>query len=85
SFKASFQRMAVVLVPKVLASRGLADRFHDHVVEKTIDDWRYWVFTNIMGHFVHSFDREVDASSISTLKESNAPGFQKMSLHQLRK
>jgi hypothetical protein len=23
------------------------------------EDWRYWVFTSIMGHFVHSFAQEV--------------------------
>ena len=26
---------------------------------RTQEDWRYWVFTSIMGHFVHSFAQEV--------------------------
>ncbi|XP_040569196.1 uncharacterized protein [Lepeophtheirus salmonis] len=85
-FQSELPDNGVVLVPKVLASRSLADRFHDHVVEKTIEDWRYWVFTNIMGHFVHSFDREVDASSIDILRKKSSMWISKnMSLHQLRK
>ena len=26
---------------------------------RTQEDWRYWVFTSIMGHFVHTFAQQV--------------------------
>ena len=66
--------------------KKLCDLYHDHVVEKTKIDWRYWVFVSIMGHFVHPFDKHVASSGFEEL-ESTSMTFlgEHMSLQQLRK
>lgn len=69
-----------------VASRSLPELFRDHVVERTHDDWRYWVFTSIMGHFVHSFGQEVAATSMQDLETTSIEWITNaMSLQQLRK
>ena len=73
-------------MPKVLSPPKLADRFHDHVVARVKEDWRYWVFVHIMGHFVHSFDDKVVAHNAEAL-ETTAMEYVKSTctLGQLRK
>lgn len=85
-FQNKLPENGAALLPKVMISRNLADRFHDHVVNRTLDDWRYWVFTNIMGHFVHSFDQEVSSTSHEELTDTGLNWIgNNMSLQQLRK
>ena len=69
--------------------KTLQEMFHGHVVAKVREEeiWRYWVFTSIMGHFVHSFNTEVDTSGNLDDLQSTAMEWIKnrMSLQQLRK
>ena len=69
--------------------KTLQEMFHGHVVAKVREEeiWRYWVFTSIMGHFVHSFNTEIDASGNLDDLQSTAMEWIKnrMSLQQLRK
>ena len=68
------------------AKCNLPDQFADHVVERTHQNWKYWVFTNIMGHFVHSFAQEVSATSLNDLQTTSLEWVtNSMSLQQLRK
>ena len=70
----------------VAVKRSLPDQFADHVVDKTQKDWKYWVFTSIMGHFVHSFAQEVSADSPDDLETTSLEWItNSMSLQQLRK
>ena len=66
--------------------KSLPEMFHDHVVQKTNEDWRYWVFTSVMGHFIHSFKQEVSAGNYDDLRDSALDWVTfSMSLQQLRK
>ena len=69
--------------------KTLQEMFHGHVVSKVRDEeiWRYWVFTSIMGHFVHSFNADVDASGNMDDLQNTAREWikERMSLQQLRK
>ena len=49
-------------------------------------DFRYWVFTAIMGHFVHSFSQQVSAGNFENLEASAKEwvGYN-LTLHNLRK
>ena len=49
-------------------------------------DYRYWVFTAIMGHFVHSFSQQVSAGNFENLEASAKEwvGYN-LTLHNLRK
>merc|ERR1712183_1087967 len=40
-------------IHRILSRRGksIPDMFADHVRQRTQSDWRYWVYTSIMGHF----------------------------------
>lgn len=50
------------------------------------DDWRFWVFVHIMGHFVHSFDQVVTASDYSDLETTSLEWItNNLSLKALRK
>ena len=70
----------------VAVKRSLPDQFADHVVERTHQNWKYWVFTSIMGHFVHSFAQEVSAASQHDLQTTSLEWItNSMSLQQLRK
>jgi len=70
----------------VAVKRSLPDQFADHVVDKTQKDWKYWVFTSIMGHFVHSFEQEVSAQTAEHLETTSLEWItNSMSLQQLRK
>lgn len=70
----------------ISAKRNLPDQFADHVVERTQQNWKYWVFTSIMGHFVHSFAQEVSADSLNDLQTTSLEWVtDAMSLQQLRK
>ena len=70
----------------VAVKRSLPDQFADHVVERTNQNWKYWVFTSIMGHFVHSFAQEVSAASQHDLQTTSLEWItNSMSLQQLRK
>ena len=74
------------LLPKAMTTKTLADMFHDHVIASTHDNWRYWVFVSIMGHFVHSFDQQVSASTFEELQTTSLEYIgNNMSLQQLRK
>ena len=74
------------LLPKAMTTKTLADMFHDHVIAQTHDNWRYWVFVSIMGHFVHSFDQQVSASTFEELQTTSLEYIgNNMSLQQLRK
>ncbi len=74
------------LLPKVMTMRPLADLFHDHVVRRTKDNWRYWVFVNIMGHFVHSFDQQVVATAFDDLQTTSLEYIgNNLTLQQIRK
>ena len=69
-----------------MTMRPLADLFHDHVVRRTKDNWRYWVFVNIMGHFVHSFDQQVVATAFDDLQTTSLEYIgNNLTLQQLRK
>ena len=69
--------------------KTLQEMFHGHVVSKVRDEeiWRYWVFTSIMGHFVHSFNSEVDSNGNMDDLQNTATEWikERMSLQQLRK
>ena len=69
--------------------KTMQEMFHGHVVAKVRDEeiWRYWVFTSIMGHFVHSFNQEVDSTGNLDELQTTAMEWIKnrMSLQQLRK
>ena len=70
----------------IMPKKSLQDQFADHVVEKTHENWKYWVFTSIMGHFVHSFAQEVSATSHHDLQTTSLEWItNSMSLQQLRK
>lgn len=70
----------------VAIKRSLPDQFADHVFDKTQKDWKYWVFTSIMGHFVHSFEQEVSAQTSEDLQNTSLEWItNSMSLQQLRK
>jgi len=70
----------------VAVKRSLPEQFSDHVVEKTHANWKYWVFTSIMGHFVHSFNQEVSSASQHDLQTTSLEWItNSMSLQQLRK
>merc|ERR1711936_1068629 len=55
-------------IHRIVSTRGksIPDMFADHVRQRTQIDWRYWVYTSIMGHFVHTFAQEV--SNISPVE-----------------
>jgi len=75
-------------IHKIVSTRGksIPDMYADHVRSRTQDDWRYWVFTSIMGHFVHSFAQEVSNISTREMERTATDWLQeKMSLTQLRK
>jgi len=75
-------------IHRIISARGksIPDMFADHVRQRTQDDWRYWVFTSIMGHFVHSFAQEVSNISKKEMEKSANDWIQeRMSLQQLRK
>ena len=82
---------APLLDPKQMAIRrkSMQEMFYDHVVTKVRDNkiWQYWVFTSIVGHFVHSFSQEVDSSgNLDDLQSSTMEWLtNRMSLQQLRK
>jgi len=70
----------------ISAKRNIPDQFADHVVDQTHQNWKYWVFTSIMGHFVHSFAEEVSATSLNDLQTTSLEWVTNaMSLQQLRK
>ena len=70
----------------VAVKRSLPDQFADHVVERTHQNWKYWVFTSIMGHFVHSFAQEVSNASQHDFETTSIEWItNSMSLQQLRK
>jgi len=76
-----------LLNPSSLTNRQLLpDMFHDHVIEMTQKDWRYWVFTAIMGHFVHSFSKQVSAGNFENLQSTAAEWVSyNLTLHNLRR
>merc|ERR1719383_1223740 len=74
-------------IHRILSTRGksIPDMFADHVRQRTQEDWRYWVFTSIMGHFVHSFAQDVSNISKKEMEKSANEWIQeRMSLQQLR-
>ena len=74
------------LLPKVMTMRNLPDMFHDHVVKKTMENWQYWIFVSIMGHFVHSFEQQVSAATYEDLQTTSVEYVaNNLSLQQLRK
>eukprot|EP00095_Tigriopus_kingsejongensis_P008103 maker-scaffold590_size129399-snap-gene-0.36 protein:Tk08103 transcript:maker-scaffold590_size129399-snap-gene-0.36-mRNA-1 annotation:"hypothetical protein CAPTEDRAFT_219042" len=74
------------LLPKVMTTKTLADQFHDHVVQKTLENWEYWVFVNITGHLVHSFDQTVSAATLNGLENTSIQWMNtNLTLQQLRK
>jgi len=75
-------------IHRILSKRGksIPDMFADHVRQKTQSDWRYWVYTSIMGHFVHSFAQEVSNISPDEMEKTSIDWVQeKMSMSSLRK
>jgi len=75
-------------IHRIVSSRGksIPDMFADHVRQRTQSDWRYWVFTSIMGHFVHSFAQDISNISPAEMETTAIDWLsQKMSLQQLRK
>ena len=75
-------------IHRIVSTRGksIPDMFADHVRQRTQIDWRYWVFTSIMGHFVHSFAQEVSNISPQEMENTSIDWLQeRMSLQQLRK
>ena len=75
-------------IHRIVSSRGksIPDMFADHVRQRTQSDWRYWVFTSIMGHFVHSFAQDVSNISPQEMQSSSIDWLgERMSLQQLRK
>eukprot|EP00092_Neocalanus_flemingeri_P004932 GFUD01005305.1.p1 GENE.GFUD01005305.1~~GFUD01005305.1.p1 ORF type:complete len:615 (-),score=129.95 GFUD01005305.1:1319-3163(-) len=75
-------------IHRIVSTRGksIPDMFADHVRQRTQIDWRYWVFTSIMGHFVHTFAQEVSNISPPEMEKTSIDWLQeRMSLQQLRK
>ena len=75
-------------IHRILSKKGksIPDMFADHVRQKTQEDWRYWVFTSIMGHFVHNFSQEVSNISPAEMEKTAGDWLQeRMSMSQLRK
>ena len=75
-------------IHRIVSKRGksIPDMFADHVRQKTQSDWKYWVYTSIMGHFVHSFAQEVSNISPQEMERTSTEWVQeKMSMTQLRK
>lgn len=75
-------------IHRIISTRGksIPDMFADHVRQRTQADWRYWVFTSIMGHFVHTFAQEVSNISVRDMDRTSIEWIQeRMSLQQLRK
>jgi len=75
-------------IHRIVSTRGksIPDMFADHVRQRTQIDWRYWVYTSIMGHFVHSFAQEVSNISPQEMENTSIAWLQeRMSLQQLRK
>ena len=75
-------------IHRILSKKGksIPDMFADHVRRKTQEDWRYWVFTSIMGHFVHNFSQEVSNISPKEMERTAGDWLQeRMSMSQLRK
>lgn len=75
-------------IHRIVSSRGksIPDMFADHVRQRTQSDWRYWVFTSIMGHFVHSFAQDISNISPAEMETTAIDWLsQRMSLQQLRK
>jgi MAX-like protein X len=75
-------------INRIVSSRGksIPDMFADHVRQRTQSDWRYWVFTSIMGHFVHSYSQDVSNISPKDMETTAMDWLsQRMSLKQLRK
>ena len=75
-------------IHRILSKKGksIPDMFADHVRLRTQEDWRYWVFTSIMGHFVHNFSQEVSNISPAEMERTAGAWLQeRMSMSQLRK
>lgn len=75
-------------IHRIVSTRGksIPDMFADHVRQRTQSDWKYWVFTSIMGHFVHSFAQEVSNISPTEMEKTAVDWLQeRMSVGQLRK
>ena len=75
-------------IHRIVSKRGksIPDMFADHVRQKTQSDWKYWVYTSIMGHFVHSFAQEVSNISPEEMERTSTEWVQeKMSMTSLRK
>jgi len=75
-------------IHRIVSTQGksIPDMFADHVRQRTQSDWRYWVFTSIMGHFVHSFAQDVSNISPKEMENTSIDWLsERMSLHQLRK
>ena len=75
-------------IHRILSKRGksIPDMFADHVRQRTQSDWRYWVFTSIMGHFVHSFAQEVSNISPDEMERTATEWVsEKMAMSALRK
>ena len=75
-------------IHRIVSKRGksIPDMFADHVRQKTQSDWKYWVYTSIMGHFVHSFAQEVSNISPQEMERTSTEWVQeKMSMTSLRK
>jgi len=75
-------------IHRIVSTRGksIPDMFADHVRQRTQVDWRYWVYTSIMGHFVHTFAQEVSNISPPEMEKTSIDWLQeRMSLQQLRK
>jgi len=75
-------------IHRIISTRGksIPDMFADHVRERTQEDWRYWVFTSIMGHLVHNFAQDVSNISTKDMERTSLEWVQeRMSLQQLRK
>ena len=69
-----------------LFTLSLTNSFFIWTRQRTQDDWRYWVFTSIMGHFVHTFAQEVSNISVRDMDRTSIEWIQeRMSLQQLRK
>lgn len=75
-------------IHRIVSSRGksIPDMFADHVRQRTQSDWRYWVFTSIMGHFVHSYSQDISNISPREMETTSIDWLStRMSLQQLRK
>ena len=40
----------------------LPELYAGHVRWETVADWRYWVFSSLLGHTVHSFAQQVQTA-----------------------